>query len=165
MYPTVSSVYDKLTELIEKDDNFFKRMNKHLKYPIRDEYDPITETSNIYKDLSIFDWWKDNLTRTDLNHMLDFCSLAMVLGFNGYVCFKVGASGCASGMWAHKEKSEDGFSPNGDFIYRSFTPDETYYSIKDSDIIYPRDKYNAWEKTDLIKYVEHDYKNYKEQGK
>lgn len=144
MYPTTATVMERLYEYIEEDKNYYSRLNKHMRIPI----------DTCYKGLSVFDWFKNNLTRTDLNNMLDFCSLAAALGFNGYVCFKVGASGCANGMWAHKELSTDGFSPKGDFIYRSFTPDETYYAIKDGGTIYPEEPYNAWKnKTDLMNYV------------
>ncbi len=56
--------------------------------------------------------------------------LAIKLGYTGYVCFKVGASGYANGMWAHKTEMTDGYSPSGEAIYRSFTPDYTYYSFR-----------------------------------
>ena len=62
--------------------------------------------------------------------MQSFLKNAIRLGFTGYVCFKVGASGCANGMWAHKESSTNGFSPDGDVLYRSFTPDYTYWSAE-----------------------------------
>ena len=76
-----------------------------------------------YDKYSIFDWWKSNLSKTDLKNMKSFLGTAIKLGFTGYVCFKVGVSGCANGMWAHIEETTDGYSPDGDFIYRSFTPD------------------------------------------
>lgn len=76
-----------------------------------------------YKPLSIFDWWKPYLSSGNLKEMKRFLEIAGELGYNGYVCFKVGASGCANGMWAHKKESETGFSPDGEVLYRSFTPD------------------------------------------
>lgn len=83
----------------------------------------------IYDDLSIFDWWPDKLTVSHMKQMRIFLKEAIKLGYTGYVCFKVGASGCANGMWAHKKESKDGHSPDGEVIYRSFTPDYTYWSF------------------------------------
>lgn len=92
----------------------------------------------IYKDLSIFDWWVNYLSLTRLKDMRKFLELAIELGFNGYVCFKVGAKYCANGMWAYKEESKDGYSPNNcDFIYKSFTPQYNYYQVKKNGFISP----------------------------
>lgn len=85
---------------------------------------------NNCSELSIFDWWKDRLSKNDLKHMRSFLNEAIKLGYTGYVCFKVGVSGCANGMWAHKEETTNGYSPDGDYIYRSFSPDYTYWDIK-----------------------------------
>jgi hypothetical protein len=63
--------------------------------------------------------------------MRTFLKLAIKLGYTGYVCFKVGASMCANGMWAHKASTTDGYSPKGACIYRSFSPDYTYYQYCD----------------------------------
>jgi len=84
---------------------------------------------DVYDQLSIFDWWPDRLSQNHLRQMKAFLKLAIKLGYTGYVCFKVGASGCANGMWAHKEPTTNGYSPDSDAIYRSFTPDYTYYSV------------------------------------
>lgn len=84
----------------------------------------------VYRELSIFDWWVDELTLSRLKEMRTFLREAIKLGFTGYVCFKVGASGCANGMWANKLPTANGYSPDGcDFLYRSFTPDYTYWDI------------------------------------
>lgn len=84
----------------------------------------------VYDDLSIFDWWPKRLTQTHLKQMRTFIKEAIKLGFKGYVCFKVGASGCANGMWAADVPSTNGYSPdNCKTLYRSFTPDYTYYSV------------------------------------
>ena len=80
-------------------------------------------------ELSVFDWWKNYLGKTDLKNMKYFLEKALELGFTGYVCFKVGASGCSNGMWAHTEESSDGYSPDGPCLYRSFTPDYTKWNI------------------------------------
>lgn len=85
---------------------------------------------DVYDDLSIFDWWKDRLTVSQMKQMRTFLKLAIKLGYDGYVCFKVGASGCANGMWAAKEPTTNGYSPNCDTIFRSFTPDYTEYSFQ-----------------------------------
>ena len=88
--------------------------------------------SDVCDELSIFDWWNDYMTISHLKNMRRFLKEAIKLGYNGYVCFKVGASGCANGMWAHKELSEDGYSPDGECLYRSFTPDYCYWQFKDN---------------------------------
>ncbi len=30
-------------------------------------------------------------------------------------------------MWAHKEETTDGYSPEGAFLYKSFAPDRNYW--------------------------------------
>ena len=117
-------------------------INRGCSRPIRDVYD----------ELSIFDWWPERLSLSHMKQMRTFLKEAIKLGFDGYVCFKVGASGCANGMWAHKEPSTDGYSPKGDFLYRSFTPDYTYYSLKINDKYYPEEKY--YDKCNSIKELE-----------
>jgi len=84
-------------------------------------------------ELSIFDWWNETLSASNLKKMRSFLKTAIELGYTGYVCFKVGASGCANGMWAHKVESTDGYSPDGEALYRSFSPDYTYWQVKDAD--------------------------------
>ena len=110
----------------------------------------------VYDELSIFDWWPERLTQTHLKQMRTFLREAIKLGYTGYVCFKVGASGCANGMWAHKAegKVENGsvYSPDGDAIYRSFTPDYTYYSFRKNDKWMPGD--DAWNSLKTIKQLE-----------
>ena len=102
------------------------------------------EMDEVYDRLSIFDWWVDYLSLTKLKDMKKFLETAISLGYKGYVCFKVGAKYCANGMWAHKEESTDGYSPNGDFIYKSFTPSYNYWQVQKNDIIYPdNDNYNT----------------------
>lgn len=80
-------------------------------------------------ELSIFDWWVDYISLNHLKQMRTFLREAIKLGYTGYVCFKVGASGCANGMWANKLPTTDGYSPKGEFLYRSFTPDYTCWDI------------------------------------
>ena len=83
-----------------------------------------------YDRFSIFDWWPERLTVAHLKQMRTFLKEAIKLGYKGYVCFKVGASGCANGMWAHKMESTNGYSPaDPEVLYRSFTPDYTYYGV------------------------------------
>ena len=88
---------------------------------------------DICDELSIFDWWPETLPISRMKQMQSFLKNAIRLGFTGYVCFKVGASGCTNGMWAHKESSTNGFSPDGNVLYRSFTPDYTYWSANIND--------------------------------
>jgi len=82
---------------------------------------------DVYAELSIFDWWVDNLSVTKMKQMRDFLIAAGKLGYNGYVCFKVGATYCSHGMWAHKAESTDGYSPDGECLYHSFRPGDNYW--------------------------------------
>lgn len=86
--------------------------------------------ADVYDDLSIFDWWNEYLSKSQLKDMRRFLKEAIKLGYTGYVCFKVGATGCANGMWAHKEETTDGYSPDGECLYKSFTPAYNYWSVK-----------------------------------
>lgn len=91
--------------------------------------------SSVCDDLSIFDWWPEYLNKTKLREMRQFLKEAIKLGYTGYVCFKVGAKGCANGMWAHTElETDDGYSPsNCPTLYRSFTPAYCYWDVTDKD--------------------------------
>lgn len=88
---------------------------------------------DVYEELSIFDWWNDYLSMTQLKDMQKFLKEAIKLGYTGYVCFKVGATGCANGMWAHKAESETGYSPDGECLYKSFTPSYNYWQVQTAD--------------------------------
>lgn len=90
--------------------------------------------SAIYNECGIFDWFTDALSEAQLKQMRTFLKQAINLGFDGYVCFKVGAKYCAHGMWAHKNESTTGYSPDGDVLYHSFRSDENYYDVKLDDI-------------------------------
>lgn len=83
----------------------------------------------VCNELSIFDWWNEGLSLTQLKQMRTFVQTAIKLGFTGYVCFKVGAAGCANGMWAYKKESTTGYSPDGDCLYHSFVSSYSYYDI------------------------------------
>lgn len=87
----------------------------------------------VCSELSIFDWWNDKLSASQLKDMRKFLKVAIERGYTGYVCFKVGATGCANGMWAHKAESEDGFSPDGEYLYKSFTPDYNCWRFEAAD--------------------------------
>lgn len=107
-----------------------KRVEKYLDNPLRRF--PIDSVCN---DLSIFDWWPEYLTKSKLQEMRQFLKEAIKLGYTGYVCFKVGATGCANGMWAHTElETDEGYSPNHcPTLYRSFTPAYRYWDVTDKD--------------------------------
>ena len=106
---------------------------------------------DVYDDLSIFDWWPERLTLTHMKQMRTFLKEAIKLGYTGYVCFKVGASGCANGMWACVNETTNGYSPDGDTLYRSFTPDYTYYSFQKDGKWYPSEEDGA--KFDSLKTI------------
>ena len=112
---------EKYIRILEMKHNFHYKWSCRYKLKIRDCYD----------ELSIFDWWHENLSISQLKQMRSFLKEAIKLGYTGYVCFKVGASGCANGMWADKVPTTDGYSPKGEFLYRSFSPDYTYWDICD----------------------------------
>ena len=87
-------------------------------------------TRDVCNELSIFDWWTERLSLSQLKAMRAFLNQAIRMGFTGYACFKVGAKYCASGMWAYRAESEDGFSPSGDFLYRSFQSAGNYWDAQ-----------------------------------
>ena len=117
-YPTAESVLAEVERLIA--DGYL--------YPI----------VQVRRELSIFDWWPRYLSQTKLKDMRKFLREAIKLGYTGYVCFKVGATGCANGMWAHVEQSTNGFSPDGKVLYKSFTPEYNYWSFsEDGHTFYP----------------------------
>lgn len=84
-------------------------------------------------ELSIFDWWNENLSLSQLKAMRSFLKQAIKMGYDGYVCFKVGAAYCSSGMWAYKALSTDGYSPKGEFVYRSFYSGKNYWDAQLAD--------------------------------
>ena len=63
--------------------------------------------SDVYEKLSIFDWWNETLSVSQLKQMKKFLETVILLGFDGYACFKVGAKYCSHGMWAYREKSTE----------------------------------------------------------
>lgn len=96
---------------------------------LADESKKSWEMRRVYKELGIFDWWKDKLTVSDMKAMQSFMREAILLGYDGRVAFKVGASGCSNGMWAYTEESVEGDAPDSDYLYRSFTPDYTEWAF------------------------------------
>ena len=62
--------------------------------------------------------------------MKKFLETSILLGFDGYACFKVGAKYCSHGMWSHKEKSTDGYSPDGDCLFHSFRCGDNYWDAE-----------------------------------
>ena len=87
----------------------------------------------VCNELSIFDWWNEYLSVSQLKEMRRFLETAITMGYTGYVCFKVGAKYCANGMWAHKQESEDGYSPDGECLYHSFVSGASNWDIKLAD--------------------------------
>ena len=89
--------------------------------------------SEVCNDLSIFDWWNEWLSVSQLKQMKKFLETAISLGYTGYVCFKVGAAGCSHGMWAHKKDSENGYSPDGACLHHSFRSGDNYWDVRFDD--------------------------------
>lgn len=119
---TAAGVLASVEKLIEELET--KKKSGYGRYSVR--------IDDVYDDLSIFDWWKDTLSISNLKDMRTFLKKAIEFGFDGYVCFKVGVTGCANGMWAHTEKSTDGYSPSGcRTLYKSFTPAYTVWDVSD----------------------------------
>ena len=96
---------------------------------------------SVCESLGIFDWWRNELSLSQLKQMRSFLKTTIKLGFDGYACFKVGAAECAHGMWANKEKSTTGFSPDGACIFHSFRSGDNYWGYCDSN--------NNWRHGDL----------------
>lgn len=115
-YPTAASVLANVEGLIANIDKKYKKRYS---------------CDEVYEELSIFDSWVDYIGLARLKDMRKFLREAIKLGYTGYVCFKVGATGCANGMWAHTEVSTDGFSPNCKTLYKSFTPEYNYWSFSE----------------------------------
>lgn len=125
-------------------------MNKYSQFNAEQALKEVNRLLNCYsgpylieyvcKELSIFDWWPRTLSKSRLNQMKSFLTQAIKRGYKGYVCFKVGDTGCANGMWAHKEESTNGYSPDGDCLYHSFTPEYTYWSVNQNGTWYPTDR-------------------------
>ena len=122
------NVLDNINACIAELDAFKKNGGKYDVNRIAGYHEAFRMRA-VYDELSIFDWWKEYLSLSQLKQMKRFVEQSIKLGFNGYVCFKVGAVGCANGMWAYKNESVDGFSPKGDAVYHSFVSDENYWDV------------------------------------
>lgn len=92
-------------------------------------------------EVGIFDWWNENLSLSQLKQMRNFLTTAIKLGYTGYVCFKVGASGCSHGMWAHKKESTTGYSPDGACLFHSFRSGDNYWDACDDNEVWLHKKY------------------------
>lgn len=95
----------------------------------------------VCEELSIFDWWNEFLSVSQLKQMQNFLKVAERLGYNGYVCFKVGAKGCSHGMWAYKKESTDGYSPDGECLWHSFRSGDNDWDVRLADGDWLHDKY------------------------
>ena len=92
---------------------------------------PTLRIREVCDRLSIFDWWNDKLSISQLKDMKKFLETSIELGYTGYVCFKVGATGCSHGMWSYRTETTDGYSPDGAFLFKSFTPSKNYWNMMD----------------------------------
>ena len=126
-YPTAATVLEQVQILLKECDEHkiavrgFK--TSYRRYRIREVCDR----------LSIFDWWNEYLSYSQLKSMEAFLKTAIKLGFSGYVCFKVGATGCTHGMWANKVESTTGHSPDGDWLFHSFRCDTNDWDVRIGD--------------------------------
>lgn len=109
------NVLTRLEGLIAKNKSCKMRQKLSTGYELCDE-------------LSIFDWWKDTLSVSDMKKMRAFLREAIKMGYKGHVCFKVGVTGCANGMWASVKPTTDKYSSDGPCLYRAFTPEYDYWS-------------------------------------
>lgn len=109
---------------------------------------------DVCDELSIFDWWTERLSVNQMKQMRTFLKNAIRLGYTGYVCFKVGASGCANGMWAHTEPTTTGYSPDCDYLYRSFSPDYTYWVANIGNKNYPASTNELYDSCKTVKQLE-----------
>lgn len=110
---------------------------------------------DVCSQLSIFDWWPRHLTLSHLKLMRTFLKEAIKLGYEGYVCFKVGAAGCANGMWAAVEETEDGYSPKEcPTLYRSFTPSYTYWDVTNTAGTWDWDSSKKYDEIKTIRQLE-----------
>ena len=131
--------YQNAKNILKNVEYYINKLETEKKdmYHINSMYVYITD---VCRELGIFDWYKPKLSLSNLKDMRKFLKEAIKLGFTGYVCFKVGSSGCANGMWAHKEESINGYSPDGDFIYKSFTPSYNRWAFNIDNKSYPTRK-------------------------
>lgn len=139
--------------------NVLLNVNNYIEQLTNEEYKWNKKLSirKVCDELSIFDWFKNELSISNLKDMRTFLKEAIKLGYSGYVCFKVGASGCANGMWAYKETSTNGYAPNCDCIYKSFTPSYNYWSYSKNEEFFPiRKEFN------ILKTIKDFEKFYKE---
>jgi hypothetical protein len=125
---------NEVLEVVERmiqDGEDFKECNKPYWWAVQRKKWKIRD---VYKELSIFDWWNDYLSVSQLKQMRSFLITSIKLGYTGYVCFKVGAVGCANGMWANKLESTNGHSPkDGGCLYHTFVCNDNYWSVKFDD--------------------------------
>lgn len=129
----LKAVENCISELEQANDSGYKSMNYDRMQWKGFSSKKVFKISAVCEELSIFDWWNETLSLSQLKQMRTFLKQAVKLGFTGYVCFKVGATGCSHGMWAHKDESVDGYSPDGDCLHHSFRAGDNYFNMKLND--------------------------------
>lgn len=110
-------------------NNVIDQINDMEAFKAHYGYSKKVRISSVCEELGIFDWWNEYISLSQLNQMRKFLEKAISLGYDKYVCFKVGASGCSHGMWAHKKESTTGYSPDGACLYHSFRCGENYWDV------------------------------------
>lgn len=133
----------KVDEVLQNLDGVLTELYYQKKYYAQ----PKIPCTRVSQKLGIFDWFPEKLTISRLEDMQRFLREAKKLGFNGYCCFKVGGEGTASGKWAYKKDSIDGYSPkNCECLYESFySTNQNYWKFSfDTDFFYPNgDDWNS----------------------
>ena len=134
MKKNTMEILKNVEHLIDNAETISSKRGYRFKYYIDDVCD----------ELSIFDWWNETLSINQLKQMKSFLETAHKMGYDGYVCFKVGAKYCSNGMWAHKEESTTGYSPDGECLYHSFVTGRNDWDAKLADGTWLHDKADSF---------------------
>lgn len=121
-------------------NNTIDQINIMVEFKEKYGFSKRVRIDSVYNQLGIFDWWNDYISVSQLKQMKKFLEKAIENGFEGYVCFKVGAKYCAHGMWAHEKESTTGYSPDGACLYHSFRSGDNYWDMRDDNGVWMHEK-------------------------
>lgn len=131
-YPTAATVLEQVEKYIKECEDTKFVYHPHCRLRTYTDYKKF-RIREVCNELSIFDWWNEFLSCSQLKQMRSFLKTAIKLGFAGYVCFKVGSTGCAHGMWAYRQESTSGRNPGGDVLFHSFRCDKNDWDVQIGD--------------------------------